>query len=83
MPTVLRIGPYRFGFYSKENSEPPHVHVTHGRSTAKYWLDPAVVLATSRGFGGHELTVVRRLIEANRPRLLEAWHDHFDEADAD
>ncbi len=28
MPTVMRIGPYRFHFYSRENNEPPHIHVT-------------------------------------------------------
>jgi hypothetical protein len=27
MPTVLRIGPYRFFFYSNEGHEPPHIHV--------------------------------------------------------
>jgi len=30
MPTILRIGPYRFYFYSNEKGEPPHIHV-HGR----------------------------------------------------
>jgi hypothetical protein len=27
VPTVLRVGPYRFFFYSNEGTEPPHVHV--------------------------------------------------------
>jgi hypothetical protein len=27
MPTLLRIGSFRFHFYSDEGSEPPHVHV--------------------------------------------------------
>ncbi|MCI0750676.1 MAG: DUF4160 domain-containing protein [Flammeovirgaceae bacterium] len=27
MPTVLRIGPFRFHFYSDERNEPPHIHV--------------------------------------------------------
>ncbi|HBB93559.1 MAG TPA: hypothetical protein DC042_18005 [Bacteroidales bacterium] len=27
MPTVLRIGAYRFHFYSDEFNEPPHIHV--------------------------------------------------------
>lgn len=27
MPTVLRIGPFRFFFYSNENNELPHIHV--------------------------------------------------------
>ncbi|MEK7415510.1 MAG: DUF4160 domain-containing protein, partial [Planctomycetota bacterium] len=27
MPTVLRVGPYRFHFYSDERGEPAHIHV--------------------------------------------------------
>lgn len=43
MPTVLRIGPYRFFFYSNEGSEPPHVHVESGGRVAKVWLVPVSV----------------------------------------
>ena len=53
MSAVLRIGPYRFFFYSNENSEPPHIHVQSGRCLAKFWLGP-VNLCTSVGFRGHE-----------------------------
>ena len=55
MPTVLRIGLYRFFFYSNENNEPPHIHVEDAEKVAKYWLEP-VELASSRGFRSHELT---------------------------
>jgi hypothetical protein len=27
MPTVLRIGQYRFFFYAGDGNEPPHVHI--------------------------------------------------------
>jgi hypothetical protein len=40
MPTVMRIGPYRFHFYSRENNEPPHIHVTREEMEAKFWLRP-------------------------------------------
>ena len=39
MPTVMRIGPYRFFFYSNENDEPRHVHVRAGDDEAKFWLE--------------------------------------------
>jgi hypothetical protein len=55
MPTVLRVGPYRFFFYSRENAEPPHIHVDRDDDYAKFWLDP-VALASNRGFRAHELT---------------------------
>jgi hypothetical protein len=80
MPTVVRIGPYRIGFWSREPNEPPHVHVRRERCRAKYWLEPFVEFADSRGFAQHELTVIRAIIESHRERLLEAWHEYFGEA---
>jgi hypothetical protein len=40
MPTVMRIGPFRFFFYSNENDEPRHVHIRAAENEAKYWLEP-------------------------------------------
>ncbi len=40
MPTILRIGPYRFFFYSNEKGEPSHIHVQRERFLAKFWLNP-------------------------------------------
>jgi len=54
MPTVLRLGPYRFFFYAGDADEPPHVHVERDRNTAKFWLDP-VRLQNSGGFGRTEI----------------------------
>jgi hypothetical protein len=76
MPTVLRVGPYRFFFYSGDGSEPAHVHVEHDASVAKFWLDP-VRLARSRGFGRGELRNINRLVNERAQELLEAWNDHF------
>jgi len=76
MPTVLRIGPYRFFFYSGDGVEPPHIHVERDDHTAKLWLAP-VRLATSGGFGRRELSEIFRLVEDNEDVLLKAWHDYF------
>ena len=77
MPTVLLHGRYRFFFYSREPGEPPHIHVEHDDKVAKYWLEP-VALADSRRFRDHELRALRDLVNANRQRFLDAWHEHFD-----
>jgi hypothetical protein len=77
MPTVLRLGSYRFFFYSREDDEPPHIHVERGDQIAKYWLEP-VELASSKRFRSHELTEVRMLVTEHRPFFLDAWHEHFD-----
>jgi hypothetical protein len=79
MPDALRIGPYRFYFWSRENREPPHIHVKRDRNEAKYWLEPAVALARNGGFAKRELNVIRELVEQNRAFLLEKWHEHFDQ----
>ena len=76
MPTVLRIGPYRFYFFSHEPNEPPHVHVDRDRATAKIWLE-GLELARSRGFRPKEINVILNLAADHQAQLLEAWHDHF------
>jgi hypothetical protein len=48
MPTVLRLSGFRFFFYSLEGSEPSHIHVEHGDSVAKFWLNPVELAGFSR-----------------------------------
>lgn len=72
MPTVLRIGPYRFHFYSREGNEPPHIHVARDDSEAKFWLEP-VAVAANYGFGAAELRDLTRLVEEHCEALLAAY----------
>ena len=72
MPTVLRIGPYRFHFYSREPNEPPHIHVERGDVEAKFWLKP-VSLVSNYGFRAQELRKLERLVEENCQTLIEAY----------
>ena len=76
MPVVLRIGPYVFFFYSKENDEPPHIHVRRDDSIAKFWLNP-VSLSKAGGFRPHEISHIGSLVSENREVLLEAWYAYF------
>lgn len=76
MPSVLRVGPYRFFFYSLEDHEPPHIHVESADKVAKYWLNPAS-LASNHGFRSHELTHLRTLVVEHKSLFEEAWHVHF------
>jgi hypothetical protein len=62
MPLALRIGAYRFFFWSRENSEPPHVHVKREKMEAKFWIQP-VELAQNWGFARHELNHVTGLVQ--------------------
>jgi hypothetical protein len=76
MPTLGRIGPFRFYFYSNEGTEPPHVHVQQERKIAKFWLEP-VALASSGRFSASDLRLIERIVLENRVRFLEAWHEFF------
>ena len=76
MPTILRIQGFRVYFWSHEPNEPPHVHLDKGGASAKVWLEP-IALANNVGFPAHELGVILRLVRAQQPTLLEAWHEFF------
>lgn len=76
MPTVLRIGRYRFYFFSNEGREPAHIHIKAEGNQAKFWLDP-VRPAANFGFNGRELGEIQRLVEEHRDGLLEAWNEHL------
>lgn len=76
MPTVTRIGAYRFFFFSNEGTEPPHIHVEREDALAKFWLEP-VTLARVTGFRAAELRKIERLVVSNHQRFVEAWHDFF------
>lgn len=76
MPTVLRLGAYRFFFYSGDRAEPPHVHVERDERCAKFWLEP-VRLGTRGGFGGPELRELEGVVKEHAEHLLRAWDEFF------
>lgn len=75
MPTVLRLGRYRFHFYSDERGEPPHVHVRTPEGECKFWLVP-IRLARNLGVRSHEIRWIERLVFEHHDLLIEAYHEH-------
>jgi hypothetical protein len=76
MPTVLRVGPYRFYFYSHEPNEPPHIHVDRDDKSVKFWVNP-VSLARNLGFKASELRQIERIVTENESVILEKWNEYF------
>lgn len=76
MPTVLRVGPYRFFFYAGDRDEPQHVHIERDDKIAKFWLEP-IRLQRSGGFNRTEIGRMRGIIEDHREQLVEGWNDYF------
>ena len=75
MPTVLRVGPYRFHFYSDESREPAHIHVRSADGECKFWLEP-IALAQNRGIPVQDLRVMERLVFEHRGLFVERYHEY-------
>jgi len=61
MPTILRVGSFRFFFYASDRYEPIHVHVEQDDKIAKFWLEP-IRLGSSNGFNRVELSKILKII---------------------
>lgn len=75
MPFVLIEG-YRFGFFSLDRGEPPHVHIFRDNAEAKIWLQRLEV-EWNHGYNQRELNRVLELTRQNQAKLPEMWHEHF------
>ena len=78
MPTVLRIGPYRFHFYSDEGNEPPHIHIRSSEGECKFWLSP-IGLANNHGIPASKLNEIERLVFEHQITLSTKYHEHRDQ----
>jgi len=76
MPTILRIGPYRFFFYSNEQGEPAHIHVQRDRMLAKFWLNPVSIAGSTR-FSPKDLRKIEEMVVENEDTLMESWNEYF------
>lgn len=76
-PTILRQGPFRLFFFSREESR-IHVHVAHPDGEAKFWLTPTVTLATSVGLTDRQLHEAAVIVADHLEVIADAWHRHFD-----
>ena len=74
MPTVLRIGSFRFHFYSDEPGEPAHIHVAAPDGECKFWLDP-IRLARNKRIAPHEIRKIEKLVFENQEFLMEKYDE--------
>ena len=75
-PTVLRDGPFRLFFFSREE-ERIHVHVGHLDGEAKFWLTPQVELAMHTGLSSRQLREAQSVVELHIQEIRNAWSRHF------
>ncbi len=77
MPTLLLIYGFRFFFYSNENNEPIHVHVTKSDANAKIWLEPNIKVAYIHGFNKGEETKILEIVQENYEAFKNKWNEYF------
>ncbi len=77
MPKVLEKNGYRFSFYSNENDENPHVHISKGNGNAKFWLVPKVTEEYAYGFTLRERRDIRIIVNDNSTILTKKWYEYF------
>jgi len=75
-PTVVRDGPFRLFFFSREESR-MHVHVAHPDGEAKFWLTPRIELATHTGMSTRQLSEAERIVVLHLQEIIDAWNKHF------
>ena len=70
-PTVLRVGPFRLFFFSREE-ERPHVHVAHPDGEAKLWLDPEIALAAVVGLAPRQVAEADAIVRRHGEEIRHA-----------
>ncbi len=74
-PTVFQEGSDRFYFFSREE-ERVHIHIKGERGIAKFWLEPLIALAESRGYNERDLRKLQKIVEEKRDVIVKVWNKH-------
>ncbi len=75
-PTVLRVGGFRFYFFSREERR-AHVHLQNADGEAKFWIDPTVELHANYGLKPKQIVEAERLVKEYVHEIRSAWAKHF------
>ena len=76
MPTAMKLGSYRFHFYSDEGREPIHIHVETPDGECKFWLDP-IRLAGNKGVSPEVIRKIERIVFEYSTFLEEKFYEYF------
>ncbi len=75
-PTVFREGPFRFFFFSREETR-LHIHVQSSDGEAKFWVEPSIELARNHGLSEADLSRTLELVVKHEQEIRDAWNEHF------
>lgn len=83
LPSLFKYGGYLIYFWSNENDEPVHVHVSKGKPSAnatKIWLTNAggcVVAHNKSEIPAQDLRDIMEMIAAQHFWICREWKEHF------
>lgn len=87
MPSLFTVAGYRFYFWSNEEGEPVHVHLSKGSpspNATKLWLTKAggCVVAHNHGkIPEKDLRQLVRIAAAQHGYICDSWKEYFDVED--
>ena len=83
MPSLFTVGGYRIFFWSNENNEPIHVHISKGKpspNATKVWLTSkgqCIVANNDSRIAANELNNLLEVISAQFFLICQEWKKHF------
>jgi 3-methyladenine DNA glycosylase AlkD len=54
-----------------------HIHVLTDSGEAKFWLEPSVEMAMSKGISAQDLKGIAEQIKERTDEIKDAWKKHF------
>lgn len=85
MPSLFQVGGYKVYFWSNENNEPIHVHISTGKPNAnstKVWLTSTggCIVSNNRSkISQDDLNELLEIISAQYFLICDEWKNHFRE----
>lgn len=76
MPTVFVEGPYRFYFFSREETR-RHVHVASSNGEVKIWLEPEISVAKVINLSSSEVNTILNIVQNRKEEIFADWNKHF------
>lgn len=82
LPNILDFMGYKIYFWSNENNEPIHVHISKGNQTenaTKFWItrDNIELVHNKSEIPLNDLKRIQKYLWANRNLIIAKWYDFF------
>lgn len=73
---------YKFYFWSNENNESVHVHISKGKQTensTKFWIkrNSVDLVHNNSNIPINDLKKIQKYIWANRDTIIARWYEYF------